>query len=1244
MKPKNTRILSVPAAALASLALIQFTANAATLSKADNTNDLNLATSWSGSVVPGANDIAQWDSTVTAANSTLVGANLSFAGVKVTDPAGAVTFGAGNTITVGTSGIDLSTATQNLTIGSGLTLKGKQNWKTIAGRTLDISGTFSKGSGSVDFTKFSGTLGTLPSDGSGILGAWGTRDGATAIATATISSGTVTALTLVGENSGYATAPTVTIQAPASGTTATATAIVASGVVTGFTITNVGSGYTSIPRVNIAPTATRINYAVPSTAAAYTGQTAGTAADLSNVTSATTNYSFGATATLTTDITANTLRFQGATCGLVNTANKNITLNGLMSAGNTGSGSGGVLTVGSAGAATSTTNQIKIGASGVLNIATAVDNNYTSGSAPSSSMVINMPITGIGSSVVVNAGPKDLILLGSGTTKTTNPRSTFSRIFINSGYVRLPVLGDGTLGGYATPNGSTVTADGALVTIEKGAELRFDRNNILGSLTLNGGTVSFINSFADTWGPATNPSSFTLNADSTFYSGATGKLTVSVPITGSGGIIKTGAGTASLILNGASTYTGPTVINGGVLSLTKANALYNADQTKWTAANITVNPVQSPLTASAPTPTLLLSVGGTDEFTASQLSTLITNLTASVNNNGLQAGSYLAINTANATSDVVVSANLINSVGTGGGSINFKTFGKGTVKLTGNNTYSGKTAVDGIESSTGVATLSFASLNSVVGGTASSNLGAPTTVANGTIDLGNSGSQNKRVTLSYTGTGETTDRVINFAGQFGSSNAIEQAGTGVLKFTSPFTFYGTASDEDKDVILQGNTAGTGEIAGAIADPTLGGSTNIGVSKRGSGTWTLSGVNTYTGTTSVWEGKLIIGGASKLGGGSYAADIALTSNFSGGPTGANTEIFFNSSANQTLSGFIYSNGTTGTLRKGGASTLTLAPVASVNATATATLTGDTVSAITLTPNTGTGYEDVPITVTITGGGGTGATATGDVYFFDGKVTITLVSGGSGYTSIPTVTISPAAAPYRSNVCDNTIVEAGVLATNGYALYDDSSLFITGGKVSVTAGQTEVVKYLSLGGVAKAPGTYGPTGSGATNIDDTYFTAGTGIVQSTSTAIPPYNTWTADNGLDGLDALPTADADADSMANAIEFVLGGIADPLDPGNMSVALLPQGTRNLAGDLVFTFPRKLVSLTSTVVFQWSTDLTFPAGNDVPIGATGSTTNGVTVAVTSLNSTTDTIVVTVPAAKAVGGKVFGRLKSTVTQ
>ena len=52
--------------------------------------------------------------------------------------------------------------------------------------------------------------------------------------------------------------------------------------------------------------------------------------------------------------------------------------------------------------------------------------------------------------------------------------------------------------------------------------------------------------------------------------------------------------------------------------------------------------------------------------------------------------------------------------------------------------------------------------------------------------------------------------------------------------------------------------------------------------------------------------------------------------------------------------------------------------------------------------GSGYTTVP-TVTITGGGGTGATATATIA--GGKVTaVTLTSGGTGYTSAPTVTIS------------------------------------------------------------------------------------------------------------------------------------------------------------------------------------------------------------------------------------------------
>jgi len=51
--------------------------------------------------------------------------------------------------------------------------------------------------------------------------------------------------------SGYAEAPSVTVSAPTSGTTATATATISGGAVTAVTITGAGSGYTTVPTVTI---------------------------------------------------------------------------------------------------------------------------------------------------------------------------------------------------------------------------------------------------------------------------------------------------------------------------------------------------------------------------------------------------------------------------------------------------------------------------------------------------------------------------------------------------------------------------------------------------------------------------------------------------------------------------------------------------------------------------------------------------------------------------------------------------------------------------------------------------------------------------------------------------------------------------------------------------------------------------------------------------------------------------------
>ena len=65
-------------------------------------------------------------------------------------------------------------------------------------------------------------------------------------------------------------------------------------------------------------------------------------------------------------------------------------------------------------------------------------------------------------------------------------------------------------------------------------------------------------------------------------------------------------------------------------------------------------------------------------------------------------------------------------------------------------------------------------------------------------------------------------------------------------------------------------------------------------------------------------------------------------------------------------------------------------------------------------------------------------------------------------------------------------------------------------------------------------------------------------------------------------------------------------------------------------------------LTFQWSGDLTFPTLNTVTVGAGSSSTDGIGVAVSSHDVDTDTIVITVPAAKAAGGRLFGRLQAVV--
>ena len=423
-------------------------------------------------------------------------------------------------------------------------------------------------------------------------------------------------------------------------------------------------------------------------------------------------------------------------------------------------------------------------------------------------------------------------LAGAGSlTKSGNGALTITDLIQHNTYTGGTNINGGSLYIYDTQDFNPLGT--GPVTLNSGT-LWLDRATVTSNVTVNGGSLIMDNGFGSA---ITGAITSNVQLDITAYYVS---HQFSGGISGSGGITLGGYYGGGVNLSGMNTYAGPTVVNDGNLQV---SSLYGNNQAQWTPANITV----------ASGGALIVNVGGAGEFTAAQAGTLFTNL-STVNNNGLKAGSSIGFATGNSNTVQTVSAILRDSTGPGGGVVGLQQKGTGTLQLTGANTYSGQTSMGG------GGTLQVSSFNSVVTNvglgtvhSASSSLGAPTTVVNGTILIGTGYTDG---TLVYTGAGETTDRVIHFANGWYGSLTLDQSGTGLLKFNNPLEI---DDGGEKTLYLTGSTVGRGEIVGAIPN-----SSSLSLDKSGTGTWTLAGANNYTGTTTVNAGTLSITSAGALG--------------------------------------------------------------------------------------------------------------------------------------------------------------------------------------------------------------------------------------------------------------------------------------------------------------------------------------------------------------------------------------------
>jgi len=338
-----------------------------------------------------------------------------------------------------------------------------------------------------------------------------------------------------------------------------------------------------------------------------------------------------------------------------------------------------------------------------------------------------------------------------------------------------------------------------------------------------------------------------------------GEIVQGIPSVVAYTLTKSGNGTWTL--GGPVGNTGLLTVSGGTLALQKKSSLMGGNTANWTAALINVK--------SGCTLALNVDSADVDGLSSTSLDTLLTAISvASSTSAGLQSGAKLGFDTSTATGGTFTQGMILaNSTGVNGGAISIIKRGTGTLVLDKANTYTGGTTI-GSSTTTGDSGTVDITHSSALGTGLVSMLSNISNDRYAALTLNSAAGINVANNFSTSGEGPGTNGIIrNVTGTNTISGLISITGGGgntrIQSDGGSLLLSGTITNGhaslSRVLILSGSATGT------VSGPIRNGNTinYVALNKEGSGIWTLSGANTYTGATTIVAGTLKLGAANVL---------------------------------------------------------------------------------------------------------------------------------------------------------------------------------------------------------------------------------------------------------------------------------------------------------------------------------------------------------------------------------------------